>query len=80
MMWPGRDEPLFEQRILGERVRYVWRQDGAMHTIRAEWVRGANPWEVTSLEAKDSIRHQAIETVTREMEALIARETEQHSA
>lgn len=71
MMWEDRDEPLYEERILGERVRFLWKQKAENHFIRAEWVRGENPWDIEVCEAQDTVRHRAIERATQEMENLI---------
>ena len=80
MMWPGRFEALFDQRILGERVRYLWRQDGIVHTIRAEWIRGDKPWEMDAREATGVIRHEVIEKVTSDIESLIREKSGREAA
>ena len=75
MMWPEEFEPLYDERIQGELVRFYWKQgnDGE-HTIRAEWHFGADPWDRQSRESHNPTRHLAIEEATAKITQLIAQE------
>jgi hypothetical protein len=71
MMWEDSDEPLYDERILGEPVRFLWKQVGAEHFIRAEWIRGQDPWDIESCETRDRVRYKAIDKATLAIEQLI---------
>ena len=71
MMWEGTEEPLFEERIQGELVRFLWRQEGSHHFIRAEWSFGKNPWEMKACNTENTQRHLAIEEATKKIEQII---------
>lgn len=71
-MWVENDEPLYDERVLGQPVRFVWRQEkNGEHVVRAEWLRGENPWEIPTTEGRNSFRHLAIEEAEEKMKALI---------